>query len=183
MVAGPAGSGKTTLGQALALRVRARHLDLDDVTADLVAEFLAAHPDLDHASAFRELRTRRYRELAAQARESLAARPLDDLVLIAPFTAEISSDDLWRAWLADVDTAPDRAHLVWLSVSPQERLRRMAVRAAARDVSTLAAAEGGDGLPRLDPPAVPCLILDALLPIPTQVDSVLQHFGNASATV
>ena len=51
VIAGAAGSGKTTFGRALAKRLAIPLLDLDEVTAPLVAAFRAAHPELDEAEA------------------------------------------------------------------------------------------------------------------------------------
>ena len=179
MITGPAGSGKTTLGRALALRIGAPHLDLDDVTADLVDAHLVAHPDRDQAEGLGALRTRRYEQMAVAARDVLATDPTVGLVLIAPFTSEISSAGAWSGWAQSLGVDEGDVHLVWLAVPAQERFARMAGRGAPRDASTLAAAGSGDGLGTAAPPVVDALVVDALRPVPDQVDTVVQRFGNA----
>jgi sugar-phosphatase len=180
MIAGPAGCGKTTLGVALAQRLGAPYLDLDDVTLDLVTRFLAEHPEQGEAEALLALRDRRYAELVRAARRLLDSDPHTDAVLIAPFTAEISAPDRWSRWLADLAVPAEHVHLVWLTLPRRVRLERMAARAASRDASLLAATDSPDALPEAPPPVVPSLVLDALLPATELVDRVLQRFGNGS---
>jgi sugar-phosphatase len=180
MIAGPAGSGKTTLGVALASRLGAPHLDLDDVTGDLVGRFLAEHPERTEPEALLALRDLRYAQLAETARLLMSGESSSDLVLIAPFTVEISSVDRWGRWLADVGVPSASAHLVWLTLPPGERLRRMAARGASRDAAALATAGSGDDMPEPAPPGVPCLAVDALLAVGEQADIAMQRFGNGS---
>jgi mannitol-1-/sugar-/sorbitol-6-phosphatase len=176
MIAGPAGSGKTTTGRALAERLGARVVDLDDVTADLVGGFLAANPGQDEAAALHELRELRYAELAAETRRLLVDGSGLDVVAIAPFTAEISSQQRWDGWVDAVGVPGDRVHLVWLTLPPAERLRRMAARAASRDATLLAGADAGQAVPEATGPVVPCRTLDALLPVADQVYAVIATF-------
>jgi hypothetical protein len=178
MIAGAAGSGKTTLGRALAERASGVSLDLDDVTADLVRDFLRTRPDCTEAEALGLLRDERYAELAACARDLLTAERPPILVLIAPFTAEISSAERWEGWLAGLDMPTERVHLVWLSVPDGERLRRLSDRGATRDLSVVA--NGEAGLPEAARPVVPALSVDARLSGAEQVEIVVQRFGNAS---
>jgi sugar-phosphatase len=180
MIAGPAGSGKTTLGVALAERLGAPYLDLDDVTVDLVARFRHDHPDRGEAEVLLALRDRRYAELVQAARRLLASGGSSDVVLIAPFTAEIASTQRWEGWIEQLGTGAVRTHLVWLTLTRRDRLARMAARGATRDASLLAATDSPEELPEAPAPMVPCLVLDALLPAADQVERVLQHFGNGS---
>jgi sugar-phosphatase len=174
MITGPAGSGKTTLGVAVAARLNAVVLDLDDVATGLVAQYRQDHPEASEADALGALRHERYAVLAEDARVALAAGSLASVVLIAPFTGETSSPDRWTRWIADLGVPPERAHLVWLAVPAVERLRRLATRGAVRDEQVVAAGS----LPEPVPPAVPALVVDAGLPLADQVELVLQRFGN-----
>jgi sugar-phosphatase len=183
MIAGPAGSGKTTLGLALADRLGTPYLDLDDVTFDLVARFRREHPERGEAESLLALRDRRYAELLQAARRLLADEGGRDVVLIAPFTAEIAATQAWERWIEQLGIGPDRSHLVWLTLPRRDRLARIAARGATRDASLLAATESPEQLTEAPAPVVPCLALDALLPAMDQVNRVLQHFGNGSRLV
>jgi len=174
MITGPAGSGKTTFGLALAERLGAASLDLDDVTSGLVADFRARRPDVTEAEALRLLREDRYSLLAACARDLLGEADLPALVLIAPFTAETSSPARWQAWIDSLGIPAERARLIWLSLTPEERLRRLSSRGASRDSQVVAEAD----LPEPTLPAVPAIILDASGPLEVQLQGVMQRFGN-----
>ena len=178
MIAGPAGSGKTTLGLALTEVLGSCCLDLDDVTSALVAQFIGAHPEHDEPSALGRLREARYELLAARARERVGIDAA--IVLIAPFTTEKSSAAGWQAWISVLGVPESSLHLVWLDLPPQVRLERMAARAATRDATVLATAGVSAPLPDPVAPAVPHLSVDARLPVAEQVRIVVQRFGNAS---
>lgn len=179
MIAGPAGSGKTTLGLALAEALAASCLDLDDVTSALVDQFLGAHPEHDEPSALGRLREARYALLAARARERVGIDEV--IILVAPFTTEKSSAAGWQAWVDALGVPENTLHLVWLDLPPQVRLERMAARAATRDATVLATAGVSAPLPDPVSPAVAHLSVDARLPVAEQVRFVVQRFGNASA--
>lgn len=178
VIAGPAGSGKSTLGVALADRLQAPYLDLDDATEALVGAFRDAHPDLSEAQALAQVREDRYSELARQARAVIADQAPQALVLIAPFTAEIGSLGRWLQWIADLGESEGSAHLVWLALAPGERRARMAARGATRDADLLEDTGASRELPPAREPAVDCLVIDALLPTATEIDLVVQRFGN-----
>jgi len=180
LIAGPAGSGKTTLGLALADALGVPSLDLDDVTLGLVQQFLGDNPQHDEPSALGMLREARYALLAASAAERIEADPDVTLVLIAPFTTEKSSEAGWQAWASRLGVPESALHLVWLDLPPKVRLERMAERGATRDATVLANAGGGTPLPDPALPVVPHVSVDARLPVADQVRTVLQRFGNAS---
>lgn len=173
VIAGAAGSGKTTFGCALAKRLAIPLLDLDEVTAPLVEAFWATHPELDEAGALSVVRDDRYRELRRVA--LLATSTGGSVILTAPFTSEISSPERWRAF-ADAFDSGVAVHLIWLEVTPEERLRRMRVRGATRDVRLTAASAGAVQLPASVPPVVGHLSLDAQLANEDKVCLVISQF-------
>jgi sugar-phosphatase len=112
-VAGVAGSGKTTLGRAMARLLRVPMLDLDTLTNPLLDslgdDVFGGHwLSSVHAGAVRQ---GRYAALAATAAEVLETTGC--VVLVAPFTRELAGGDEWHALLAGVAPAAVRVvHLV-----------------------------------------------------------------------
>lgn len=129
-VAGPAASGKTTLARALATRLDAVLLDLDTVTNPLL-EALAG--DLAPGGHWNDPRLRpkvrpaRYAALLAVAADQVT----HDVVLVAPFTAELRGGPEWAALLAAVSPAVPR--VVWLDGSPALLAARREARGEPRD--------------------------------------------------
>jgi predicted kinase len=174
LVSGPPATGKSTLAMALAPRLAAAVLDLDVATGPLtrVVSALAGVHDLDDPALAALTRDARYDTLLALAEANLAAgRPV---VLVAPFSAERARP---AAWAATTRRLQARATLVWLHLPPDELIRRLTQRAAARDEAKLRdPASYLTGLD-LDPPAVPHLPLDASQPTDALVRSVLSHLS------
>jgi len=148
-VAGPAGSGKSTLGAAFARLTGALLLDLDTATNPLlveIARLTGAGDDLDHPSLRGPVRAARYRCLADVARENLRLGAL--VTLVAPFTAECADEAEWSRLQAQLQAAD--ARLVWVSVSAEVARERRRSRGLRRD----AKAWFEDLLPTPDPPTV-----------------------------
>ncbi|HEY6932207.1 MAG TPA: AAA family ATPase [Marmoricola sp.] len=165
VVAGPAGSGKSTLGRALAGATAAALLDLDSVTnplLDALGPALSAdgHWNDDRLRAL--VRPARYACLLATARDQVQAGV--DLVLAAPFTAELQGGEEWRRLLAAL--APVTPTVVWLDASAAVRQQRMASRGEARDVGRAAA--------RAAAPQVPHVRLEATMPTADQLELLLR---------
>ncbi len=179
VIAGAAGSGKTTFGRALAKRLAIPLLDLDEVTAPLVAAFWAAHPGLDEGEALTAVREDRYRDL--QRATVMATSSGQSVIVTAPFTAEISSLERWRAFV-DSFTEAANLHLIWLEITPDERLRRMRVRGASRDARLTMASRPAVQLPASAPPVVEHLGLDAQLGNEEKIRVAMSHFGNVSSS-
>ena len=162
VVAGPAASGKSTLGRELARRTGAVLLDLDTLTNPLLDGLQVGSPGHWNGPDLRSVvRPARYAVLLAVAREQ--ADLGHDLVLVAPFTAELAGGPEWELLRAAV--APAEPSVVWLQVPPEVLAARMRERGEARDagaVPTTAAA-----------PAVPHLPLDATRDTAAQADLVL----------
>ena len=164
--AGVAGSGKSTLGRALAGALRAPLLDLDTLTNPLL-DTLPREPGEPHWLASRgaaAVREGRYAALRETAREVLATA--GSVVLVAPFTAELKGGPEWQALLAALSGV--RPLVVHLAGDPALFAARRSSRAAERD------AHRPDDMP-LPAPAIPVLSVDAELTTEQQVALVLQE--------
>ncbi len=169
VLAGGAGSGKTTVGRAVSAATGAQLLDLDAVTADLVAERAAAEPSRSEPELLAALRDERYRLLVATAR---SARDSHDVIVTAPFTGEIADPTAWAELVRDLGGEP--VHLVWLSVTPEERLARLRSRGSSRDAHLLDAGAA----PEVPPPVVPHLALTARQPTAALVQAISPYIGH-----
>jgi sugar-phosphatase len=170
-VAGAAGSGKSTLGRALATALRLPLVDLDAVTNPLLdhlvgsvfpAHWLAApHGEL--------VREGRYAALRAVAHDVVATAR--GAVLVAPFTAELTGGSEWTALLAAV--APTELQVVHIDGDPELLARRREARGAARDAHR----------PRRParPPAVPHIAIAAALTPEQQLTRALRALGHRTA--
>ena len=167
-IGGPAGSGKTTLANAVAARLDCAHLDFDVVTSELVAVGRSARPDLSEATLLADLRQSRYRTLARAVEDALAENP-PWLVVSAPFTAEAGDRHAWQAWTHALP-AHTPIVFVWISVDPQERRRRMLARGSSRDAELL---ERGGPVPALPDPVIDHLAVNARTPLAAKVDAVI----------
>ncbi len=134
LVAGQAGSGKSTLGRELAAVTGAVLLDQDIATNPLMAQIAAlvgAGDDLDHPGLRGPVRQARYQCMTDLAVDN--GRLGHDVVMIAPFTAECT-DERAYAQLAK-QLAPARVQLVWVTVPPEVALARRRRRNLARDAA------------------------------------------------
>jgi sugar-phosphatase len=170
VVAGPAGAGKSTLGRELARQTGAVLLDLDTLTNPLLDRLQLGSPDVWGAHwndpAHREVvRPARYAALLATAREQVDLG--HDLVLVAPFTAELAGGPEWDLLLAAV--APGEVRVAWLQLSADILAARVRERGEARD------AWGPSSVGPVAP-AVPHVTVDATLATAQQVDLVLSAY-------
>jgi sugar-phosphatase len=167
VVAGPAGSGKSTLGRALARTLRAPLVDLDSVTTPLLdalpLDALGGHwLTSPHAGAVRD---GRYAALRATAADALSTA--GRVVVVAPFTAELSGGEEWRALVAAL--APAEPHVVLVDGDPAVLASRRSARGAARD------AHRPDTAPVA--PRVAATTVDAELSTAQQLARVLPALG------
>ena len=176
VIAGAAGSGKTTFGRALSARLGMALIDLDEVTLGVVNAFRVRHPEMDEAAALTAVRDDRYLELQRAVVRVITAG--SSVIVTAPFTAEIASVERWRSWIAPFGDVPVR--LLWIAVTPEERLRRMRVRGASRDAGLVEASSETAPLPEAPPPVLAHLRLDARDDSAKKARIVMSHFGNAS---
>lgn len=153
IVAGPAGSGKTTTADALSRLLEAPHVDFDVVTSDVVADYRARHPELDEARLLLEARPARYSAFARAVATALGQHPL--VIASAPLTSHVASGPAWQAWIEELP-AGTGITLAWLDPGPDERLARMRRRGSERDAPLLARG----AVPSVPPPAVPHVLID-----------------------
>jgi hypothetical protein len=173
VVAGVAGSGKTTLGHALSRAIGLPVLDLDSLTNPLldVLDGLIEGPHWNSTGPHVELiRRGRYAVLRSAARDIIAVN--QRAVLVAPFTRELAGGQEWDALTAAVAPAPVR--VIYIDGSAELLARRRLMRRAARD------AQRPPGPPPT-PPRVPHLRVDASLSTEQQVFRVLQALGIQSS--
>lgn len=138
VVAGPAGAGKSTLGRALAADLGAALLDLDDLTNPLLDALWTERVDELHWNdqAHRSVvRPARYAVLRSAAAAQVASGV--DVVLVAPFTAELTGGAEWEALTAAI--APATPFVVWIEVPEDVVAERLRERGASRDERSVAA--------------------------------------------
>ena len=160
VVAGVAGSGKSTLGCELATAMRVPLLDLDAVTNPLldrmVGPVLPTHwLAAPHGQLIRE---GRYAALRALARDVVATAGC--AVLVAPFTAELTGGAAWAELAAAV--APAEIRVLHLHGDPALLAARRAMRGEPRDTHHPGDATGRAAA-RVASPTVPHIALDASL--------------------
>lgn len=177
VVAGPPGSGKSTLGAVLAAATGAALLDQDVVTGPLVAvlaDVVGAGDDLDHPALRGPVREARYAAVLDTAAAQLAAGL--DVVLVAPFTREVSAPDAWRSLERRLRADGARhVDLLWLDCPPDVLLDRLRRRGAVRDRARLRPDAAREFVAGLRSPAVPALRVDATAPPREQVATVLRR--------
>lgn len=167
-VAGPAGSGKSTLGLALARLLRLPYLDLDSVTNPLLEQLPEGALDGRHWNdpGLRDvIRPARYSALLGVLSDQVRAGT--GAVVVAPFTLELQGDGEWEAL---VRASGGRPHVVWLRASDELLVERRGARAADRDAHVVDVAGGAE-------PSVPHLAVDASLTVPQQVSAVTRTFA------
>lgn len=173
MVCGAPGSGKTTLGRALAEHLGAVLLDQDVLTGPLTTAVsqLLADDDLDGPLLAHWTRTPRYLTLQQVGVDNV--RLGHHVVLVAPFTAERGDAAEMAAWTAPlVEAGGAPPLLVWQRLPAAALMARLHSRSAERDRRKLADADAYLARVDLGPPAVAHLPVDALASIDEQVATV-----------
>lgn len=172
---GPAGSGKTTLGDVLAATWDVPHIDFDEVTAPVVVRFHQSHPHFSEADVLEATRSDRYAALRAAILAAIRSHP--NVVVSAPLRQETASAVAWQSWIAPIHDAGARVRLVWLHISAGERQDRLAERGLLRDQPALVL-----HLTESQPPTVADRIVDARLP-PAVLLGQLGPFGEGNLNI
>jgi mannitol-1-/sugar-/sorbitol-6-phosphatase len=155
IVAGAAGSGKSTVAAVAARALPAALLDID-VTFGPIVPLLAGHA----RTVVREAIYEGLAETAANAAQAGAS-----VVIAAPFTRERRDPHAWERLRERCAEAGAEAVMAWLRVPDAMLLERLAVRGAGRDAAKLAnpAAWLCEATPEV-PPTVPHIELDGTRP-------------------
>jgi predicted kinase len=180
LLTGWPGSGKSTVGRALARRLGAALVDQDTLTGplvDVVADLVGVH-DLDDVRLAGPTRAARYETVAAVAEENL--RVGTPVVLVAPFSLERRDLHAWEALERRLRAAGGRPLLVWLHLDPAAVVDRLRARGAARDVPKLA--DPSSFLAGLDRavPVGPHVVVDAEQDVVAIVDEIVSALPDSS---
>jgi sugar-phosphatase len=174
-VGGVAGSGKSTLGRALAASLRAPLLDLDTLTNPLLDalgdDVFGSHwLSSVHAPT---VRRGRYAALLATAADVLSTT--GRVVLVAPFTAELAGGPAWDDLVGAVP--PGSLRMVQIVGRPEVFARRRAARGTERDQYRTPGPEASGASS-----AVPVTAVDAELSTAGQLAQLLADLGAEVAT-
>ena len=182
VVAGPPGTGKSTVADLLLARLKPvpALLDKDTMYAPFVAATLAAagreQGEREGNWYDEHIKAYEYAGIAATAREIRAHGC--PVLLSGPFTSQIHDADRWRSWVAELGGGTVR--LVWVRTDEATVRHRLAARALARDAAKLSdfgsfwasMRHGGE-------PAAPHVTVDnrltAARPLAGQVDALLRQ--------
>jgi predicted kinase len=174
-------AGKSTVGRALARRLRAALVDQDTATAPLVAVVadLVGVADLDDQRLAGPTRRARYETVTALAEDNL--RVGIPVVLVAPFTDERRDPDTWAILDRRLRDAGGRPLLVWLRLRPATAIERLRARGAARDLAKVADPVAFLAGLDLAEPAGPHVAVDGESPINDVVSQVLTALAEHQA--
>lgn len=175
VVAGPPGSGKSTVARLLlaALAPPPALLDKDTMYGSFVAAVLASagrDPGEREGSWYDDhVKVHEYGGMTATARE---VRSFGCPVLLAaPFTQQIHDAARWQSWVADLGGDPVR--LVWLRTDAQTLAQRLVQRGSGRDTGKLADFDAFASRMRLGAePAAPHATVDNRLGAPDLQEQV-----------
>lgn len=156
IVAGPPGSGKTTVSSLLLSRLRPipALLDKDTMYAPFVAATLAAaarDPGEREGPWYdKHIKRHEYEGMTATAREIRAHGC--PVLLSGPFTTQIRDPSAWTAWTEALGGPP--VHLLWIRSDAATLRHRLTSRGHPRDHGKLAAFDSflARMLPEIPPP-------------------------------
>ncbi len=128
VIAGPAGSGKSSLANALAHELMVTHLDFDTVNTELVLRERAENPHMFEPDLLEKIKGERYLGLARAIRE--CTEPT--VIASAPFTQHSQDAQLWDQWVQACGPVHS-VEFFWLDLDPEIRRLRILERGSSRD--------------------------------------------------
>lgn len=167
VIAGPAGSGKSSLANALSNELDATHLDFDTVNTELVLRKGAENPRISEPELLEKIKGERYLGLAHAIRES--SEPM--IIASGPFSQHSQDSGSWNQWVQACGRARS-VEFFWLDLDPEIRLLRILDRGSSRDARIVDSHQVLEPVPL---PVFPHHLVDARAPTAAQLRAVLDQ--------
>lgn len=166
-VSGAAASGKTTFAKVLAA-VRHLHIvDLDDSLEQIIANNQLTLSELGMEMFLSKMAPERYENLLERATEAFDEGK--SLVIVAPFTQQITDENLWREIKKPFEDKGVIPKLVWVNISNTLRAARLKGRGFKRDSGKVADIAAYIANTNPQAPSVAHIKIDGCKDFPSQI--------------